>query len=135
MTSGLYDLGRKAFLDADIDLLVDDIKVILIDSDDYSENLATDEFLSDIAAAARVATSGNLAGKSTTAGVFDANDITFTAVAGDQCEALVIYEDTGVEATSRLICFIDNAAEFPITPNGGDIDVLWDSGANKIFKI
>lgn len=135
MTSALYDLGRKAFLDADIDLLVDDIKVILIDSDDYAENLVTDEFLSNIPGAARVDTSGNLAGKTTTGGVFDANDITFTAVVGDQAEALVIYEDTGVEGTSRLICFIDNAAEFPITPNGNDITVIWDSGANKIFKI
>jgi hypothetical protein len=30
MANALYDLGRKAFLDADIDILVDTIKVALV---------------------------------------------------------------------------------------------------------
>lgn len=135
MASALYDLGRKKFADGDIDLLADNIKVTLIDSNDYTENLSTDEFYDDIPAGAKVAESGNLANKDTTAGTFDADDITFTSVTGDECEALVIWKDTGTPSTSPLIAFIDNATGLPVTPNGGDINVTWDSGADKIFTL
>lgn len=135
MTSGLYDQARQDFLEADLDWLVQDFRVILIDTDDYTVDLAVDEFLDDIPAAARVAISSALAGKSSTAGVADANDVTLSAVSGDECEALVIYQHTGVDATAQLIAYIDVATGFPITPNGGDIDIAWDSGANRIFKL
>ncbi len=135
MANALYDLGRKKFLDADIDWLVDNIKVVLVDTATYSVNLATDEFLDDIPSGERVATSGNLGTKDSTAGVADAANITFTAVSGDVSEALVIYKDTGAAATSPLIAYIDTATGLPITPNGGDITVTWDSGSDKIFKL
>ena len=133
--SGLYDQARQDFLEGDLDWLVQDFRVILIDTDDYAVNLAADDFLDDIAAAARVAISGALAGKTSAAGVADANDLTLSAVSGDQCEALVIYQHTGVDATAQLVAYIDVATGFPITPNGGDIDIAWDAGANKIFKL
>ena len=47
----------------------------------------------------------------------------------------MIYRDTGTEATSPLIAYIDTATGLPITPNGGDIIVVWDDGANKIFRL
>jgi hypothetical protein len=82
-----------------------------------------------------VATSGALASKTKTAGVADAADVTLSAVSGDQSEQLVVWADSGVESTSRLILNIDTATGLPVTPNGGDITVQWDSGANKIFKL
>lgn len=135
MANALYDLGREGFLAGDIDWDDDNIKVALIDTADYTVDLATHNDLADVAGAAIVATSGNLASKTTTAGVADAADITFTAVTGDVSEALIIYQDTGVAATSRLIAYIDTATGLPVTPNGGDITVAWDNGANKIFKL
>ena len=48
---------------------------------------------------------------------------------------IIIYKDTGTEATSPLIAMIDTATGLPITPNGGDIIVTWDNGVNKIFKV
>lgn len=135
MANALYDAGREAFLNGDIDWTADNIRIILIDNADYTVNLATHDFLDDIPAGARVAVSGNLAGKTSTAGVADANDVTLTAVTGDQSESIVIYQHTGTESTSRLIGYIDTATNLPITPNGGDITVSWDNGANKIFKL
>ena len=135
MASALYGLAKKAFLDKDIDMLVDDIKVVLVDSADYTLNLATHDFLDDIPAGARVATSGNLANKTTTLGVFDADDITIAGVTGDQFEYIIIYRDTGTAGTSQLIACIDTATGIPCTPNGGDITISWDSGANKIFAL
>jgi hypothetical protein len=135
MANALYDKGREGFLDGSIDWDSDDIRVILIDTDDYTVNLATHDNLDDIPAAARVATSGALTGKTVTDGVADADDVTFSSVTGDQSEALVIYKHTGTESTSRLIAYIDSATGLPVTPNGGDITVQWDNGVNKIFKL
>ena len=135
MTNVLYDLGRQKFLEGGIAWLTDDIKLILVDLADYTQNLATDEFLSDVPSAARVATSGNFTTKTSTDGVADADDVTLTAVSGDPSEALVIYKDTGVESTSPLIAFIDTATGLPVTPNGGDLTISFDSGINRIFKL
>lgn len=135
MANALYDAGRQGFLDGSIDWDTDDIRVILIDAADYTVNLSTHDNLDDVAVAARVATSGALSGKTVTAGVADASDVTFTSVTGDVSEALIIYKHTGVESTSRLIAYIDSATGLPVTPNGGNITVAWDNGSNKIFKL
>lgn len=135
MASGLYDAGRAAFLAGSLDWDAHNIKVTLCDAADYVVNLSTHDFYNDVTAGGRVATSGNLASKTTTAGVADAADITYTAVSGDVSEALVIWRDTTVESTSELIAYIDTGTGLPVTPNGGDITVAWDSGANKIFKL
>jgi hypothetical protein len=135
MANALYDAGRKAFLDGDIDWVNDDTRVILVDAADYTVNLGTHDFLDDVPAGARVATSGAMAGKTSTAGVADANDVTLSSVTGDPSEALVIYKHTGNEATANLIAYIDTATGLPVTPNGADITIVWDNGANKIFKL
>ncbi len=133
MANALYAKGREGFLDGSIDWDGDDIKCSIVDSGAYTPNLATDEFFDDIPSV--IATSGNLAGKTVTDGVADADDVVFTAVSGVQSEYVVIWQDSGSPATSRLIALIDTATGLPITPNGGDITVAWDNGANKIFKL
>lgn len=135
MANALYDKGREGFLDGSIDWDTDDIRIILVDAADYVVNLSTHDMLDDVAAGARVATSSSLAGKTVAAGVADANDVTLSAVTGDPSEAIIIYKHTGTESTARLIAYIDTATGLPVTPNGGDIIVQWDSGANKIFKL
>jgi len=135
MANALYDAGREGFLGGTIDWDTQDIRIILIDAADYTKNLGTDDFLDDIAGAARVATSDALASKTITAGVADAADKTWSSVSGDVSEEIVGYYHTGTESTSALIFNIDTATGLPVTPNGGDITVTWDSGANKIFKL
>jgi hypothetical protein len=117
-----------------VDLDADDIRLILVDAADYTVDLTAHDFLDDVPGAARVATVA-LTGESVSGRVFDANDATFTAVTGDPSEALILYKHTGTESTSRLIAYIDTATNLPVTPNGGDITVTWDNGANKIFKL
>ena len=135
MANALYDKAKEGFLNGSIDLLTDAIKVVLVDNGAYAVNIATHTFLSDIPTAARISTSPNMTSKTTTAGAFDAADVVFTAVSGVVSESLVIYQDTGTGTTSRLVCYIDNAAGLPVTPNGGNITVAWDNGANRIFKL
>lgn len=135
MANALYDKGRESFLKGEINWLGNDIKAVLVDLADYTPNLSTHQYLSDIPGAARVATSPVFTSKTTAAGVADADNVTWTSVTGDPSEALVIYQDSGSAGTSRLIAFIDTATGLPVTPNGGDIIVAWDDGANKIFKL
>lgn len=133
MANTLYSEGKEAFLNGDIDWLNDDIKCVLVDTAAYTPNFATDDFLADIPSGDRIATSANLAGKTSEDGVADANDVTFSTVSGDQSEALVIYKDTGDAATSPLIAYIDTATGLPVTPGGGDITVTWH--ASGIFAL
>lgn len=135
MANALYDKGREGFLSGDIDWDANDIRAILIDTADYTVDLAAHDNLDDVPAAARVAASGSLAGKTVTAGVADANDVTFTNVTGDTVEAVILYQHTGTESTSRLIAYIDSGSGLPVTPNGGTVTVAWDNGANRIFKL
>ena len=135
MANALYSKGKQGLIDGSIDMDTDTIKWVLIDTADYTVDLATHDNLDDVPAAARVATSAALAGKSVTDGVFDATDPTLAAVAGDSVEALVLYKDTGTESTSRLIGYVDTGGGLPFTPNGSDVTIAHDNGANRIFRI
>lgn len=135
MANSLYTKAKQGLLDGSIDLDSDTIKAIFIDGADYTPNLATHQYLSDIPSAARVATSGALQNKTVTDGVFDADDITLTAVSGDQFEYIVLFKDTGVESTSRLILLIDTATGLPCTPNGSDITISFNNGSDRIFRL
>ena len=135
MANSLYTKGKQGLIDGSIDLDTHDIRVVLVDGADYTPNLATHDNLDDIPSGARVAVSGALASKTVVDGVFDAADIVIAAVTGDQFEYLVLYKHTGTESTSRLIMLSDTASGLPCTPNGSDITLAWDNGANKIFKL
>jgi hypothetical protein len=135
MANALYDNGRQGFLDGSINFASDNIKAVLVDLGTYTPNLATDANLSDIPSGARVSISPNLTSKTVTAGVADAADIVFSAVTGATVEAIVLFKDTGTPATSRLISFVDTMTGLPFTPNGGNVNLAWSNGANKIFKL
>lgn len=135
MANTLYDFARQRFLEAQINWMTDTIKVILVDTGAYTPQTTVHQYLADIPISARIAGPVTLTSKSTAGGAADAADCTFTSVTGSSIESIVIYSDSGTEATSPLIAYIDTATGLPITPNGGDIIVTWDNGANKIFKV
>jgi hypothetical protein len=120
-----FKAAQMKALTADLSAVGTNVKVVLIDLQDYLYT-ATHEFLSDIPAIARVATSANLTNKTVSAadGTFDSDDPVFTAATGDQSEALALYIDTGTASTSRLIAYFDTGVVgLPVTPNGGDINI------------
>lgn len=134
MSNALYAKGKEKILSAAINFVSDTIKVMLV-KNTYPQNLATDEFVADISAY-RLSTDQTLGSKSVTGGVLDAGDVTYPAVtAGDTSEGVVIYKDTGAEATSPLLMYIDTITGFPLATNGGDIIVQWDNGAYKIYAM
>ncbi len=134
MANAFYEPAREKHLggDADWDLTH---ALMNIDEADDVPNLTTDDFYDDIAAGARVGTLTNLATPTKTLGVADADDTTMAAVTGDQFESFTILRNTGTESTSYVLVNFDTATGLPFTPSGGSITYVWDSGANKIFKL
>ena len=141
MANALFDSGREGFLagTAGHDWDTDAHHIALVDDTDVTFNLAVNDFWDDLVAGlvdTPDAESGNLASKTVTDGVADADDVTLTTVTGDAADYVICFFETGVDATQALIFALDNATTgLPVTPNGGDITIAWDGGANKIFKL
>lgn len=134
MANALYSLAKQKFLSGAIDWVSNDIRAVLVDLADYTPNLVTDEFLSSIAPAAQVADmTTSMTSKVAPLGVADADDVTYPSVSGDVSEAIAIYQFVTNDADSPLIALIDTATGLPVTPDGNDINILWDNGVNRIF--
>lgn len=142
MANAMFDPGREGFLDGTIDFDTATIKAALVRSYTFS---AAHKFVSDLTGAggSLVATSAALASKTVASGVADAADVTFSAVAsGAAITGIAVFQSSAVTGgadvaatAQRLVAWIDTATGLPVTPNGGDISVAWDNGANKIFKL
>ena len=134
MANAWYRKGAEKVLLAQVDFDTDTIKARLV-KNTYAQNLSTDEFISSVTAITG-STDQTLSNTSVTDGVFDADDITFTAVpAGETSEGVVIYKDTGVAGTSPLLMYIDTITGFPLATNGGNVVIQWDNGAYKIVSL
>lgn len=134
MANALYDPGREGFLDGTIDWDTDDIRVMLVLST-YTF-VASNKFITDLGAVDN-GRSAALATKTVTNGVADAADTSLVATAASASKALAVFKHTGVDATARLIAYIDTPTSgLPFTPSAGQtVNVTWDNGANKIFKL
>lgn len=101
----------------------------------YALNMSQMEYLADFAAPSRVATSAALTSQAITGGAFSAAAVTFSTVSGSVVDGTLIIKDTGSAATSPCIHYEDDYTGLPVTPNGGNIVVTWDTAINKIFRI
>lgn len=138
MANALFDAGRNAFLTGSVNWPADTIKAMLVNVGTYVVNLATHDFVNDVPSGAIAARSAAaIPGRSATAGVANATTFAFTAVTGPTIGAVIIYKDTGSDATSPLIAYLDTESTGPINiiPTGGDVTIVWDPGANKVFKL
>jgi hypothetical protein len=134
MANVLYNKGREGILDTTIDI-TGDVRVMLVKSA-YTFS-AAHQFLSDITSGNDNGRSAALGSKTYTDGVFDAADTSLTATAAAASNALVLFQHTGSDASARLIAYIDTPSSgLPFTPSAGQVvNITWDSGANKIFKL
>jgi len=137
MANTFYPKGRQGFAGGDVAWDTDTIKLVAVDAT-YVYDAAHD-FLDDVAALARIATSSAFTTKTIVDGVLDADNVTLSSVpVGDTITGIIVYQDTGVEATSRLLMFFDTKGDttpISVETNGGDITVTWNDGATKIAQI
>jgi len=139
MANRIYPKVLERAMTSGMDLLVDNIKAVFVDTALYTYSNA-DEFLTAIPAGARIATSAALTGKTvatvnTDDARFDCSDYTVTfAAAQPTVEAIVYYADKGSDATSFLIKYMDTSASLPLTPppGGGVVNVV--VAADGVFE-
>ena len=134
MANALYNKAREEFLDGLLDWGADDVRVCLVKSG-YTYSAAHTS-MSDVSTNDN-GRSAALASKTVTNGVADAADTSLVATSTTACSALIVFKHTGSDATARLIAYIDTPTSgFPFTPSAGQtINVTFDDGANKIFKL
>lgn len=142
MANAVYPIYKTAILSAsaNVSLTVNDATdgpfTALIDTGVYTYSAAHD-FADDITAGT-VGTDQRITTPtvgSVSAGTFDGDNLTYTAVTGATVEALIVYRhNAGASSTWRLVLYLDTSVTgLPVTPNGGDITVTWS--ASGIFTI
>jgi len=135
MANDLYPTARAAYLAGDLAWDTDAVKVVAVDSGyTYSVN---HEFLDDVTAGLRVATTASgLTSMTTTSGYANAADATLASVTGDVITGLIVYQSGASEGASRLIAYYDTKAgntAISISPDGNDIVVQWN--ASGLFRL
>jgi hypothetical protein len=146
MTTTRFDAWANRLLGSGalslVDFDADTIRIIGVDTADDTPSIATDDVFDDILAAARIGNSGGSARGdgaqlllptigTLAPGIFDADDTVMTSVVGDQFEAVVMYKDTGADATSPLIVLYESSPTvipgLPVLPNGNDVTFVWST--------
>ena len=137
MANAVYPIYKKALLDGASDSALTGsgatgLYVALVDTGTYTYSAAHD-FYNDLSGV--VGTDQEITNVTTTGGLIDGDNVTFTAVTGNSVEALVLYrKNAGANTTWRLVAYIDTGVTgLPVTPNGGDISITWN--ASGIFQL
>lgn len=133
MANAFYNLYKQSLLKADTNVSLDQNTATdgpfcaLVDTGTYTFSQAHQFFssLSGIVGTDQRITTPTVA----TGGIFDGDDLTYTAVSGASVEALVVYrKNSGANTTWRLVFFEDTGVTgLPVTPNGGNITVTWNA--------
>jgi hypothetical protein len=128
----LLGAAKQALLEKRVDWRTDPIFVVLVDTGTYTFSPAHAS-LADVPPWARIATSGTLTNRTTTNGVADADDVLFSAVAGNTVEAVALFN--GTNESALYMCYMDQAENLPFTPTGGPGKLVWDNSAKRIFQL
>lgn len=140
MANQLTDTGREGFLVASYGWKAGSVPATWVPYivGSMGNVLNSIVFLSDITSAVWRARGTYLANKTTASGIADADD-TLVAAVGSAGSAtahyIVLVNETGASQTSLVAAVIDTATGLPFLPNGGDIQIVFDQGASRIFKL
>jgi len=131
MANAIYPTYKNSLLQGDTNTALTGsgstgLFVALVDTGTYTYS-AAHQFYSSLSGV--VGTDQEIATVTTTGGLIDGADVTFTAVSGASVEALVLYrKNAGANTTWRLVAYIDTSVTgLPVTPNGGDISITWNA--------
>lgn len=126
MANALYNEGKRALLNKEVDYDTDTLTVALV-KNTYTFNQSHTNVTTHITSHVEATTT--LAGVVVSAaGVVSATNPVFTGVAAAVAiSAVVIYKGT------TPLVFVDTGTGFPFTTSGGDVEISW-SGSG-IFKL
>ncbi len=113
------------------DFDADDLRIALLDQTDSGTITVDTANFGEVNGATIVAESAALASKTVgtvAVGVFDADNVVLSAVTGDAADYLILRKYDATAANSPLIITWDSTTTgIPMTPNGGDITVTWNT--------
>lgn len=137
MANAIYPIWKKAILDGTANSALSGsgttgLYAALVDTGTYTYS-ATHDFYNDLSGI--VGTDQEITSVTTTGGLVDGNNVTYTAVSGATVEAIVLYrKNAGANTTWQLVAYIDTSVTgLPVTPNGGDISITFS--ASGIFQL
>jgi len=138
MANVIYPLYKQEILKGTSENLLNStegatgVYVALVDTGIYTYS-AAHRYYSSLSGI--VGTDQEILTKTQALGVFDGDDVTFSSVSGNTCEAIVLYrKNAGANTTWPLIAYIDTGVTgLPVTPNGTDIVIQWN--ASGIFSL
>ncbi len=132
--NGRYAKGREKFLRGEIAWGTDDFKAVFVTSS-YTPNFATHEFLSDVPAPTRVATSDAFADVTSTGGWAGVEQVVWQGFTGAVCHGFVVIKDTGLISTSPLLAYVDTGiTNLPLDPNGAKVTLIIDP-VTGLFRV
>lgn len=126
MSNTVYPEAKESLLSGDIDLLVSTISIQMYDDDAIYD--AADVFVSDVTGT-QVGPAVDITGKAVTNGQFTGSVGTFTPPGGATVIALIVHVNTGSDATSRVLAWLDTKADttpISIPTTGGSIVLHWN---------
>lgn len=119
MANAVYPKAKAAMLSGAVNVVSSTVRIQMYDDDVVYD--ATDEFLSNVTGTA-LGTAVEITAKDVTSGQFTGSIGSFTPPGGGTIIALIVFIDTGVASTSRVLAWIDTKADTtPISiPTTGD---------------
>lgn len=136
MASQLYPSSRQMFLTAQLSWLVGDYKAILLpESYNFDDE---DVYLADVFSGVRIAISELIENKTAVDGIASCDPIEFPQLVDNRNVAkAIIFKDTGDEATSPLVVFLDSESLFgvPFQPVGLDYFITPSVLEGGIFRL
>lgn len=148
MANSLYNLARENLLLSNGTPLIDydtGTQRLFVVETAYTVNIDTHDFFNDITSGLANGSSGGvtfadgpaLTSKAAPLGIADAADTIIVACANGAvaCSYVVLIQANSTDANSPLFVYWDTMSGLPVTPNGQDLTVIWDNGANKIFRL
>ena len=136
MANFIYGKAKESLLNGQFNISSDSLKVLLV-TESYVPNQNTDQFVSNISGSYIKERTSSLTNVTNILGVIDADNILVSSYTGSAFKALVIYKDSGTDATSRLLAYIDTATGIPFLGINAttDITINWSNGSNKIISL
>lgn len=131
--SAVYTNGVAAIMNGSVDLLTATVKAMLVTSGYTFDD--TDSVVNDVtpgsnelsgAGYSRLTLGSKAVSPDTGAGrtYFQAGNLSWTGINAGTADAVILEVDTGDDATSTLVCYIDDGG-FPVLTNGGNLSVTW----------
>lgn len=128
-----YNYGRELFLRGQIDWITDDIRMAVVDN--FYNPSVEHRFVSDIPENAIVRRTDFLQSKSAEDGFARAVPAAvFTLNHGNPIIGVLFFKDTGDDATSPLLAFVDDGVAFPLLGIGFDYYFAYDSIEGGFFR-